>query len=81
LLERLGPVVRVVARDERSQTRNRELALARLAGRLAAALKIQRTRRPTRPSLAVKERRIGEKKRQGVRKRERASGRSAQLDD
>ncbi|HEX3424581.1 MAG TPA: peptide chain release factor-like protein [Acidimicrobiales bacterium] len=37
LLERLGPVVRVVARDERSQTRNRELAMARLAGRLAAA--------------------------------------------
>ena len=28
LLERLGPVVRAVASDERSQTRNRELALA-----------------------------------------------------
>ncbi|MHB1539479.1 MAG: peptide chain release factor-like protein, partial [Solirubrobacteraceae bacterium] len=38
LLERLGPEVSAVAQDERSQLRNRELALARLAARLAAAL-------------------------------------------
>jgi ribosome-associated protein len=77
LLERLGPVVRAVASDERSQTRNRELALARLAGRLAGALKIPRPRRPTRPTLGAKERRLGEKRRQGQRKRDRAAGRGA----
>jgi ribosome-associated protein len=77
LLERLGPVVRAVASDERSQTRNRELALARLSGRLAGALKVQRIRRPTRPTAGAKERRLGEKKRQGQRKRDRAAGRSA----
>jgi ribosome-associated protein len=77
LLERFGPTVRVVASDERSQTRNRELALARLAGRLAGALKIQRPRRPTRPTLGAKERRLGEKRRQGQRKRDRAAGRGA----
>ena len=37
LLERLGPEVRVVASDERSQARNRDLALERLAARLEAA--------------------------------------------
>src|SRR6059036_2689645 len=43
LLERLGPVVRVVADDERSQLRNRDLALERLRGRLAEALRVERT--------------------------------------
>src|SRR5258705_9555761 len=47
LLERLGPVVRVVAADTRSQARNRELALERLRDRLAAALRTPRARRPT----------------------------------
>ncbi len=77
LLDRLGPVVRVVASDERSQARNRDLALARLAERLNAALKIQRSRRPTRPTRASVERRMGEKRRQAQRKRDRATGRSA----
>lgn len=70
-----GPVVRVVARDERSQTRNRELALARMAERLAGALKVQRVRRPTRPGRAAKERRLGEKRHQALRKRDRATDR------
>lgn len=77
LLDQLGPVVRVAASDERSQARNRELAMARLAGRLAGALKVQRTRRPTRPGKAAVARRVGEKRRQGQRKRDRAAGRSA----
>src|SRR5471032_2794506 len=38
LIEKLGPTVWVVASDERSQTRNRSLALERLAARLADAL-------------------------------------------
>src|SRR5437879_5668668 len=36
VLSALGPIVRVVADDERSQARNRALAAERLAGRLAA---------------------------------------------
>ncbi len=72
LLERLGPVVRVVASDSRSQARNRELALERLAARLAEALHIERPRRPTRPSKGAKERRLEAKRQQGERKRMRA---------
>ena len=45
LLDRFGPVVRVVAADTRSQARNRELALARLRERLADALRTPRSRR------------------------------------
>src|ERR1700723_875452 len=41
LLERFGPEIRVVADDERSQARNRNLALERLAGRLRGALTVQ----------------------------------------
>lgn len=73
LLERLGPVVRVVASDERSQTRNRELALERMAERLRGALKVETVRRPTRPTVGSKERRLAAKRRQSERKRERGS--------
>ena len=68
LLERLGPLVRVVASDERSQLRNRELARARLAERLAAALRVDPVRRPTRPTLASRERRLTDKRRRAERK-------------
>lgn len=40
LLERLGPVVTAVAQDARGQARNRELALERLAAKLAAGLRV-----------------------------------------
>ena len=46
LQERLGDEVRVVAADERSQARNRDLALERLCERLAAALRVDPPRRP-----------------------------------
>jgi ribosome-associated protein len=59
---KLGPVVRAVAQDERSQYRNRELALERLAAALRDALRTKRPRRPTEPTKAAKERRL-EKKR------------------
>src|SRR5579875_2696481 len=72
LLERFGPVVQVSAGDERSQARNRVLALERLAARLAGALKIERTRVATKPSKAAQARRIEQKRRQGARKRDRA---------
>ena len=69
LLERLGPVVRVVASDERSQARNRQLALERLGARLAAALRAERTRVPTGPSSASKRQRLDRKRRRGELKR------------
>ena len=69
LLQRLGPVVRVVASDERSQTRNRELALARLKRRLADALHVERPRRPMAPSGAARRRRVESKRKRGDVKR------------
>ena len=69
LLERLGPVVRVVAQDERSQARNRSLALERLRSKLADGLHVERPRRPTKPSRAAKARRLDEKRRRGETKR------------
>ena len=69
LLAKLGPAVRVVASDERSQVRNRALALERLRTRLAEALRIERPRRPTAPSKAAKERRLQTKHRRGETKK------------
>jgi ribosome-associated protein len=69
VLSRLGPVVRAVAQDERSQLRNRELALERLAERLREGLRVQRRRVPTKPTSAARERRLEEKRRRGVTKR------------
>jgi ribosome-associated protein len=71
LLEKLGPEVRAVAADERSQARNRELALQRLAARIAGALHVETPRRATRPTRSSVERRLAEKKRQSARKRDR----------
>ena len=72
LLERLGPVVRVVASDERSQIRNRQLAIDRLRSRLAEGLRVARPRRPTAPSKAARERRLSAKHRRADVKRQRA---------
>ena len=71
LLERFGPELRVVASDERSQIRNRAIALDRLRERLEAALRVAPARRPTRPTLASKERRLQEKRRRSDVKRHR----------
>jgi ribosome-associated protein len=67
--ERIGPVVRAVAQDERSQSRNRELALERLAEQLRAALRVRPPRRATKPTRASQERRLDEKRRRGDTKR------------
>jgi ribosome-associated protein len=69
VMARCGPVVRAVAQDTRSQRRNRELALDRLASRIAAALTVKRARKPTRPTRAAKERRLDQKRRRGETKR------------
>jgi ribosome-associated protein len=72
IIERLGPVVRVVASDSRSQHRNREVALERFQARLADALRIERPRVPTRVSRSAKEKRLSEKRRRSDRKRSRS---------
>jgi ribosome-associated protein len=69
VLERAGPVVRAIAQDERSQARNRELALERVAAQLREALKVRRPRRPTTPTAGSRERRLDEKRRRGATKR------------
>src|ERR687898_357061 len=60
---RAGPVLRAVAQDERSQTRNRELAVERLVEQLRRALKVERRRVPTKPTEASKQRRLERKRR------------------
>jgi len=69
VLERLGPVVRAVAQDERSQLRNRELATERILEQLREATKVQRSRRATAPTSASRERRLEEKRKHGATKR------------
>lgn len=68
---RLGPVVRAVAQDTRSQLRNRELALERLRDRLAGALHVPRARRATRPTKASRRRRAEAKRHRSEVKRQR----------
>ena len=68
---RLGPVVRAVAQDARSQARNRELALQRLQERLVRALHVRRPRRATKPSKASQERRLQAKRTRAEHKRGR----------
>ena len=71
LLARLGPVVTAVAQDARGQFRNRELALERLAAKLAAGLRVRRRRQPTKPSRASRQRRLEQKRQTGEKKRRR----------
>jgi ribosome-associated protein len=68
-----GPVLRAVAQDERSQLRNKELAIERLIARLTEALRVERTRHPTKPSRAARERRLDEKRKQGQKKKLRGT--------
>jgi len=69
VVAKAGPVLRAVAQDERSQLRNKELAVERLTEVLREALRVPRKRRPTKPTKASKERRLEEKKRRGETKR------------
>jgi ribosome-associated protein len=71
VIARCGPVVRAIAQDARSQTRNRTLALERLAARIARALEVPRARRPTKPTTASRQRRLEAKRRDAQRKRDR----------
>ena len=68
---KLGPRVTAVAQDARSQARNRELALQRLAQRLRDALHVARPRTKTKPTAGSKRRRLDDKKRRGQTKERR----------
>ena len=69
VIAKAGPVLRAVAQDERSQLRNRELAIERLVEALREALRVPRKRVPTKPSVQAKERRLEDKRRRGEVKR------------
>ncbi len=68
VVAKAGPVLRASAQDERSQARNRELAVERLVEALRDALRVERPRRPTKPTAAARERRLEEKRRRSERK-------------
>ena len=72
VVARAGPTLRAIAQDERSQSRNRELAVERLVAKLAEALRVPRRRVATRPTRAAEERRLAEKRRRAQVKRTRA---------
>ena len=65
VVARAGPVLRAAAQDERSQLRNRELAVERLVEKLREALRVERRRVPTRPTAKARERRLEAKRRRG----------------
>ena len=69
VVARAGPVLRAVAQDERSQWRNRELAVERLVEALREALRVERPRKPTAPTAAARERRLEGKRRRSELKR------------
>jgi ribosome-associated protein len=73
IVERLGPTVRAVAGERRSQARNRELALERLAQRLAGALRERPARHPTAPPPGARERRLSSKRQRSELKRSRSA--------
>lgn len=73
LLERYGTTVRAAASESRSQARNRQLATERLASKLAEGLRVDPTRRPTKPTKGSQVRRVEEKRRRSETKRQRRS--------
>ena len=69
VIAKAGPVLRAVAQDERSQLRNRELAIERLVAALRAALHVERRRVATKPTKASRQRRLDEKRRRSQAKK------------
>ena len=69
VVRKAGQVLRAVAQDERSQARNRELAVERIADALRKALHVERKRVATKPSKAAVERRLEQKRRRSQTKR------------
>ncbi len=73
VVARAGPLLRAVAQDERSQSRNRDLATERVVAQLREALRVPRKRRPTKPTKAAVERRLDDKRRRSRVKRLRGT--------
>ena len=73
VVAKAGPVLRAVAQDERSQLRNRELAVERLVETLRQALHVPRKRVPTKPSAKARADRLEQKRRRSDVKRLRRS--------
>lgn len=69
VVEKLGAAIRVTVDDERSQYRNRQLAVERIRERVANATHVERKRRATRPTRGSQKRRVEGKKRRGDTKR------------
>jgi ribosome-associated protein len=69
VLRLIGPVVRAIAQDERSQLRNRELAADRIVEQLRDATHVPRRRKPTSPPPEAAARRVAGKRRRGETKR------------
>ena len=69
VLSKAGPVLRAIAQDERSQLRNKDLAIERVVEALREALRVPRHRVATKPSKAAKQRRLEQKKRRGETKK------------
>ena len=69
VVARAGPVLRALAQDERSQLRNRELAVERVVEQLRRALRVERRRVPTKPTEASRRRRLEDKQRRSRTKR------------
>jgi len=69
VIAKAGPVLRAAAQDERSQSRNRELAIERLVAQLREALRVERRRVPTTPTAASRERRLEDKRRRSEKKK------------
>lgn len=75
LQERFGERVTAVSQDARSQSRNREVALERLAEKIAEAVTPPKARRKTRPTWASKEKRLkGKRKRSEIKRARRRPG-------
>jgi ribosome-associated protein len=69
VISKAGPTLRAVAQDERSQSRNRDLAVERIVAMLREALRVERKRVPTKPTAGARERRLDQKRRRGDLKR------------
>jgi ribosome-associated protein len=78
VIAKAGPVLRAVAQEERSQWLNRERAIDRVVDQLREALKVERRRRPTKPTAAAKERRLEQKRRRSTTKRLRGPLRNSE---
>ncbi|MEM7140027.1 MAG: alternative ribosome rescue aminoacyl-tRNA hydrolase ArfB [Actinomycetota bacterium] len=69
--EKVGGVIRVTVDDERSQYRNRQLALERIQARVDAAARVERPRKATKPTKGSQRRRLDAKRRRSDVKRGR----------